>query len=201
MRALVPLVFLVAAPARAQVPPPAGDVTAEFRVFAGQEEITATTRLRVMPTGKRERVTAVAQGPHPSATLAPGIYDVQAFRMRQDAVVGIRWAERLVVMQYPDEGGRHLEVINFEPNFGALQLRAAHGEMRAYEVAAFPAGDRTTPSGSPVRGSDYVLFVLPAGQYDIRVRHAAAPDAEDTHWLLDVEVPADRTRMKQIDVP
>jgi len=176
-------------------------VVAEFRVFAGHEEITANTRLRVMPTGKRESATTVAQGPRPSTTLAPGIYDVQVFRLKQDAVVGIRWAERLVIMQYPDEGGRHLEVINFEPGYGALQVRTTRGDLATYEVTAFAAGNRTVSATSPIRGDDYVLFVLRAGQYDIRVRHASgAEDPEATHWILDVEVPADRTRMKQIDL-
>jgi hypothetical protein len=195
MRAL----FVVLLLAGAQ---PGESVTAEFRVFAGDEEITATTRLRVTPTGKRDRPRDVEQGPRPSTTLAPGIYDVQVLRLRQESVVAIRWAERLVVMQYPDEAGRHLEVINFETGFGALQVRPARGEISAYDVAVFAAGERTTPAASPVTGDGYTLFVLPAGRYDIRVRHASdPPDADHSHWLLDVEVPADRTRMKQIDVP
>jgi hypothetical protein len=42
--------------------------------------------------------------------------------------------------------------------------------------------------------------VLKAGVYDIRVRHAGTQnDAQDTHWILGVEVPADRTRLKLID--
>jgi hypothetical protein len=177
-------------------------VRAEFRVFAGDEEITATTRLRVMPTGKRDNSTAVEPGPRPSTPLAPGIYDVQVFRLQQESIVGIRWAERLVVMQYPDEAGRHLEVINFETGFGALQVRPARGDITAYDVAVFAAGERTTPAAAPVPGDGYTLFVLPAGKYDVRVRHAGDPaDPDHSHWLLDVEVPADRTRMKQIDVP
>ena len=30
-------------------------VRAEFRIFSGTEEITASTRLRIMPTGTRDR--------------------------------------------------------------------------------------------------------------------------------------------------
>jgi hypothetical protein len=193
---VVMIALLLAGSAQSSEP-----VVAEFRVFAGHEEITASTRLRVMPTGKRESATTIAQGPRLTTTLAPGIYDVQAFRLKQDAVVGIRWAERLVIMQYPDEGGRHLEVINFEPSYGALQVRAPRGDLGAYDIAAFPAGNRTVPAAAPVRDNGYALFVVPAGQYDIRVRHVGgAEDPEETHWILDVEVPADRTRMKQIDL-
>jgi hypothetical protein len=198
MRAALLLVLSVSAPVRAQDPAP---VTAEFRVFAGTEEITATTRLRLMPTGEREKASMLAEGKSLSASVTPGIYDVQALRMRPEGIIAIKWAERLVVMHYPDEAGRHLEVINFQPGYGALQLRAVRGPVNAYEVAVFAAGDRAEAAGVPIEGDGYKLFVVKAGRYDVRVRHAGtAADAQDTHWFLDVEVPADRTRMKQIDV-
>src|SRR5687767_11374278 len=57
---------------------PPAQVRAEFRVFAGTEEITASTRLRVMPTRKREHATTIDEGKPLSVTLAAGIYDVQA---------------------------------------------------------------------------------------------------------------------------
>jgi hypothetical protein len=184
-----------------QPEPPPAQVRAEFRVFAGAEEITASTRLRVMPTSKREHATTIEEGKQLSVTLAAGIYDVQALRLRQDAIVAIRWAERLVMMYYPDEGGRHLEVINFQSGFGALQIRGAREPVWAYDVAVFGVGDRLTPAGVPIDGEDYRLFVLKAGRYDIRVRRAgSANDPQETHWYLDIEVPADRTRLKQIDI-
>jgi hypothetical protein len=197
---VVPLLLLsFAATAHAQE----GDaqpaqVRAEFRIFSGAEEITASTRLRIMPTGTRDRPMALPEGPRLTAELLAGIYDVQALRHRQGAIVGIRWAERLVVMYYPDENGHHLEVINFQPGYGALQLRAAKGKLDAYDVAIFPARDRSKPA-SPVDGEGYKLFVVPAGRYDIRVRPAGGvSEAEDTTWLLDIEVPSDRTRIKII---
>jgi hypothetical protein len=192
MRAILALAILLAQAADAPV-------TVEFRVFAGGEEITATTRVRVMPTGTREKPTTLPEGKHLQIALTPGIYDVQALRMRPEGIVAIKWAERLVVMRYPDEGGRHLQVINFEQGYGARQRRAATGSIDAFAVDAFPAGDRTTAAGPPLAGEEYRLFVLRAGRYDIRVRHAGATTA-DTHWLLDVEVPADRTRMKRIEI-
>lgn len=188
--------WLLAAGAPAQEA--AGPVTAEFRVFAGTEEITATTRLRIMPTGTRERSSTLDEGKGLVASVTPGIYDVQALRLRPEGIVAIRWAERLVLMHYPDEGGRHLEVINFQPGYGALQVRAS-GSIDAYELTVFRAGDRTEPAGEPFDGDGYRLFVLKAGRYDIRVRQAGAPTgAPDSQWLQDIEVPAHRTRLKVI---
>ena len=192
MRAALAIVVLLAQE-------PTGPVTAEFRVFAGGDEITATTRLRIMPTGTRENSLTVREGKPLLTTLAPGIYDVQALRLRPEGIIAIRWAERLVIMHYPDEAGRHLEVINFQSGYGALQLRAAKGSIGAVEVDVFATGDRTSVAGEPIDGEDYRLFVLKAGRYDVRVRPAGAlPDSVNTHWLLDVEVPADRTRLKLI---
>jgi hypothetical protein len=194
------LLFGVAAPPAQQAEAPPTQVRAEFRIFAGTEEITASTRLRMMPTGARDQPKALPEGPQLVADVPAGIYDVQALRHRQGAIVGIRWAERLVVMYYPDEGGRHLEVINFHPGFGALQLRAAKGQTSAYDVAIFPARERSKPAASPVEGDGYKLFVLPAGRYDVRVRPAGdVSDGEDTRWILDIEVPSDRTRIKVFD--
>lgn len=194
------LLALLAAMPHAQEPAVPTRVRAEFRIFSGAEEITGSTRLRIMPTGARERPMALPEGPQLVTDLAAGIYDVQALRHRQGAIVGIRWAERLVVMYYPDEGGRHLEVINFQPGYGALQLRAAKGQLDAYDVAIFPARERSKPAALPVDGEDYKLFVVPAGRYDIRVRPAGgASNDEETQWFLDIEVPSDRTRIKVVD--
>jgi hypothetical protein len=192
MRTLVALTLVLAQD-------PTAPVTAEFRVFAGTDEITATTRLRVMPTGTRDKPLTIAEGKRPVTDIVPGIYDVQALRVKHEGVVAIRWAERLVVMHYPDEGGRHLEVINFHPGYGALQVRSAKRSIADYEVAVFPAGDRTTAAAAPIEGEGYRLCILRTGRYDIRVRHAGAEKGvPDTHWFLDVEVPADRTRLKVI---
>lgn len=183
---------LTCAPARAQDP-----VVAEFRIFAGTEEITATTRLRVMPTGARDKSLVVSEGKRLVASVPPGIYDVQALRLRSEGIVAIRWAERLVVMHYPDEAGRHLEVINFESGYGALQVRATKGSIADLELTVFPAGERTAVASSPIEGDDYLLFVLKGGRYDIRVRDPrTASEAGEARWILDVEIPVDRTRLK-----
>jgi hypothetical protein len=198
MRVAALLAVMTTALVRGQSADP---VTAEFRVFDGTTEISASTRLRVMPTGRRDSVISVDAGHHLATALAPGIYDVQALRLRQESIAAIRWAERLVIMRYPDEGGRHLEVINFQPGYGALQLRAGDEDVQAYEIAVFAQGDRGAPVASAIPGEGYRLFVVPAGRYDLRVRHTEAPeDSEDVHWFLDFEVPANRTRLKNVTV-
>jgi hypothetical protein len=83
-------------------------LTLEIRVFRGMEEVTAETRITVHRAG--ERGDPVARAPIGEARavmrVPPGIYDAQAIQERDGRVVNIRWAERLVVMPYPDEEGR-----------------------------------------------------------------------------------------------
>jgi hypothetical protein len=117
-----------------------------------------------------------------------GIYDVQAIHERDGRVVNIRWANRLVVMPYPDEAGQHLEVINFRSGYGALQIR---GKDRASaDVSIFETGKREKPAATAVTGATYSLFVVPAGTYDLQVRHGT-----ETAWHANVDVPLDRTRL------
>jgi hypothetical protein len=183
--------FVVAAVA-AQAP-----VLTEFRVFDGLNEVTAVTRLRVVPAGRRN-APAVDASRSPIA-LAPSMYDVQALRTRDPGIVSIKWVERLAIVHYPDEGGRHLEVINFRPGFGALQLRMNGGRIEPAQVAMFTGIDRNVVVGHPLAGNEYVLVVAPAGRYDVRVQHAEKDEAGHSHWLLAVDVPAGRTRLKLID--
>jgi hypothetical protein len=120
-------------------------------------------------------------------TVAEGIYDAQAIRESGGEVVSIRWANRLVVMKYPDEGGRHLEVVNFKNGFGALQVRAPDGSQP--DVALFPPGSRGKEVAPPVIGQAYALFVVPAGKYDLFVK------GERASWHAGIDVPLDRTRL------
>lgn len=171
-------------------------VVTEFRAFDGADDVTATTRFRVTAAGRSGTEPIETQA---TVSLAPAVYDVQAIRAGDGGLVAIKAAERLVVMHYPDEGGRHLEVINFQAGYGALQLKSARGPIAAYEASLFRAGERTTPAARPIAESDYLLFVVPAGRYDIRLQHAQRGGAADTHWLLRVEVPPGRTRLKIVD--
>ena len=163
----------------------------ELRVFAGAQEVTGDTRISLYRAG--ERATPVAQATPQTGRLdvavQPGIYDVQAIRERDERVVGIRWAERLVVMAYPDEGGHHLEVINLETGFGALQVRAKD-PASVPDVALFAAGQHGKESAPRLTGDGYAFFVAPAGSYDLRSR-----DGEREVWHAGVDVPLDRTRL------
>lgn len=165
----------------------------EIRVFAGAEEVTGETRVSIHRAGERSTPIAQAQaqnGRH-HFDVAPGIYDAQVVRERDGRVVNIRWAERLVVMPYPDEKGRHLEVVNFTNGYGALQVRSPRAGG-VPDLALYAAGERSRPAAIPVAGrsEDYVLFVLPAGRYDIQVRTPTRAS-----WHPEIEVPLDRTRL------
>src|SRR4051794_33619603 len=92
----------------------AASLTLEMRVFNGLEDVTRSTRIAVYRAGERTQpLVQLGVGRLPLSTdLPPSIYDVQAIHVRDGRVINIRWAQRLVVMPYPDENGRHLEVIN-----------------------------------------------------------------------------------------
>jgi hypothetical protein len=180
------------------VPPtPSGTpVRVEFRVFDGTTEITNQARVRVRPSGTTE-TGIVVDGGDLAVSLPPGIYDAEAVRQRSGDTVDIRWAEHLVVMAYPDEDGRHLEVINFATDFGALQLRWPGGQApdpAGGGVAIFKGGDAHPMPSRVLRGTGYILLVVPAGTYDVRVLRAA----QDPVTYRGIEVPAGSTRMKVV---
>ena len=109
-------------------PPVAGDagtVRLELRIFDGPDDVTGETRVRLFPRGQRtnDLPTTSAPGQAITATVPVGFYDAQAIREKRGEVAGLRWAEQLLVQRYPDEYGRHLQVINFKPGYGALQIR------------------------------------------------------------------------------
>jgi hypothetical protein len=159
----------------------------ELRVFDGHDEVTAQTRVTVQRAGARAEPLANATSPDGPVQLQvpSGIYDVQAIHERDGRVLNIRWANRLVVMPYPDEAGQHLEVINFKTGFGALQIRGTGAEIAIYET-----GKREKPVASSIAGSWYTLFVVKAGAYDVQVRKGS-----ETTWHAKIEVPLDRTRL------
>lgn len=174
-----------------QATPP---LTLELRVFLAGEEVTRETRVTVHRAGERSVAVGQAQG-HDGKhvfSVPAGIYDAQLVREKDGRVLNIRWAERLIVMPYPDEAGKHLEVVNFANGHGALQVKAAPGDPVA-EALLFTAGDRTKPvaqAAAPRTDDDYVLFVVPAGRYDVQVKTGGR-----AAWHADVEVPLDRTRL------
>lgn len=171
--------------------PAAESLVLEVRIFDGAEEVSNETRVTVYRTG--ERSTPVAQvGPRaerPEFEVPAGIYDVQAIREHDGRVLSIRWAERLVVMPYPDEGGRHLEVVNFRNGYGALQIRAK-GSTAVPDVGVYVEGAHDKEATALVPGAGYALFIVPAGRYDIQTRTANRPA-----WHAGIDVPLDRTRL------
>lgn len=165
-------------------------IEVEIRVFDGGDDVTADTRVAVFKAGERETPLARLEmrGGRKAIDVPEGFYDVQAVRERDGRVVTIRWAERLVVMPYPDEAGRHLQVINLRPGFGALQIRSK-GDMPS-DIRLFPEGGRDGKGTAPVTHGDYALFVVPGGRYDVRL---GAGDQQSWHGGIDV--PLDRTRL------
>jgi hypothetical protein len=165
----------------------------EIRVFLGTEEVTSGVRVSMHRAG--ERASGIAEGQLRDGrhmfSVPAGIYDAQIVREREGRVLNIRWAERLIVMPYPDEGGRHLEVVNFTNGYGALQIRPS-GAGTLPETALFEAGDRAralaTQPADP--GGGYALFVVPAGRYDLQIK-----TSPKSTWHADFEVPLDRTRL------
>jgi len=164
-------------------------ITLVVRVFNGVDEVTSESRVNIFKAGDRQAAIAEARAKRVVETsVGQGMYDAQVIREREGRVLNIRWAERLLVMPYPDEAGRHLEVINFQNGFGALEVRGH--DPAAPEVAIFAPGSHDQEAGKRMAGTGYALFVVPAGRYDLRVQHDGR-----TTWHADVEVPADRTRL------
>ena len=159
----------------------------ELRVFNGQAEVSSTTRVTVHRAGDRGKPVAVIAGGQAGVELEvpEGIYDVQAIEERDGSVVNIQWANRLVVMPYPDEGGRHLEVLNFQAGFGALQVRGTPGGT---PEVALQTGSKE--AARAIQGQGYIRFVVPAGTYDVLVRRG-----ERSVRHSGIEVPRDRTRL------
>ena len=182
-------VALAVAIATTQVSAPAS-VTLEIRIFNGPDDVTAESRVVVHRAGDRTEPVARFAARLGSLTLRvpPGFYDVQAIREKDGRVIGIRWAERLVVMAYPDEGGRHLEIVNLQPGFGALQVRGKDGTA-VPDAALYASGGRDKEAASRLHGEGYALFVVPAGTYDLLFRGLKPM------WHTQIDVPADRTRL------
>jgi hypothetical protein len=166
-------------------------LTLEIRVFLGLEEVTRDTRVTVHRAGERgQPVAQVGRGdPQRNMKVPAGLYDCQAVHERDGRVLNIRWAERLIVMPYPDEAGHHLEVVNLTTGFGALQVPTTSTDGTHLEVALFSAGQRGRPAPS-VAGPGYTLFAVPAGQYDLEIKRGSR-----ITWQNGIDIPLDRTRL------
>jgi hypothetical protein len=208
-RRLAGLVALAAAglalarPGLAQAPVtpasfPAGgpSVRLQLRIFDGVDDVTRETRVRLYPTGTRGepvKLMLIADQAY-EADVPVGLYDVQAIREKAGEVSGVRWVERLLVQKYPDEFGRHLQVINLRAGFGALQIRPERegsGPAGWSAVATQPGSPDAEVGKARPFGAD-LLLVVPSGTYDIKVSVPSAPPA----WISNLEIPDARTRLK-----
>ena len=171
------------------------------RVFDELNEITAHCQIAVYPADTRDAplVPDLRPGTGHHIEVEPGLYDLQITWRRPDDTVAIEWAEHLSVLWYPDEGGHHIEVINLQPVFGALLVRPPAAWLdtdRDWRVSAFLHGGVGRAGFEPVDGTDHLLFILPAGRYDL-----VAGLGSTELRVTDVEVPAQRTRLKQLEIP
>jgi hypothetical protein len=166
-------------------------ITLEVRTFDGAAEVSDATRVVVHRAAQRNQpVGQISPGTRPAIKVQPGIYDAQAIREQAGGLADIRWAERLIVMPYPDENGYHLEVINFQTGYGALEVRDSTGRGLEAEVALYTSADRGKPVAQPITTSRYALFVVKTGEYDLLVRRG-----ELSAWHPRIDVPAGRTRL------
>jgi len=175
--------------------PPQGGVRLDVRTFDRTTEVSSRVRLAVYPAGRHERpvATAAAGRTVPVVVVEPGEYDVQVVWERPGGASRLVWAEELSVLHYPDEPGRHLEVVNFDPSYGALEVVGPKGG-RLWKAILRPSGTGPgAPASPPLAGEGYVLFVVPGGRYDLEVDvNGGAPKRRT---VADIEVPAGHTRL------
>lgn len=206
------MLILALACALALAPPPAptqADVRLDIRVFDGATEVSRHVRVAVYSAGRHEQpvATAVAEPTGPGVLVPPGDYDVQVVWEQAKGANRLLWAPDLAVLRYPDEGGRHLEVLNFDPSYGALEVivpgglarRSPEGEggRALWQAALRPeGGGEGAAAHTAVAGDGYVLFVVPGGRYDLEVVFNG--DAPRRRTVAAIEVPAGRTRLMVI---
>ena len=177
-----------------------GPVELLVRVFDGDEEVTAHCGIAVYSADSRAAplVPDLRPGTGHHVEVDPGLYDLQITRRGPDDTVQIEWAEHLSVLRYPDEGGRHVEIINLQPAFGALLVRPPVAWLetdRDWRVRAFLQGGVGRAGFEPAGDTDHQLFILPAGRYDL----VAALGSTEIR-VTDIEVPARRTRLKLLEM-
>ena len=170
------------------------------RVFDGHDEVTADCRVAVYTADTRAAplVPDLRPGMGHHIEVEPGLYDLQITWHGPGDTVAIEWAEHLSVLRYPDDGGRHIEIVNLQPVFGALLVRPPLAWLETdgdWRVSAFLHGGVGRAGFEPAGGADHRLFILPAGRYDLV---AALESTELT--VTDIEVPAQRTRLKLLEL-
>ncbi len=166
----------------------------DVRVFRGATEVTQETTVTVYPAGARTngQPAPLVAGGERRLPLTAGPYDVQLVQHRDGKVSGIAWATLRLLVDYPGEAGRHLEVLNFDKGWGALQIRAAGTPVSGSGPwSARLLGMDGTEVAVGVAGDGYQLLVAPAGTYRVAISRPGAPP--HTH---DVEVKANLTYVR-----
>jgi hypothetical protein len=152
-----------------QTAPP---LSLDIRVFNGAADVTRETTVTVFDTGTRTNGRPVPYLPsgERQLPLPPGQYDLQLVRHQDGKVSGIAWSTLRLLVAYPGEAGRHLEVVNFAKDWGALQVRP---ERQSQSAAGTWSSRLLRKDGSEVArgvsGSGYQVLVAPAGAYDMVV--------------------------------
>ncbi|HTV01865.1 MAG TPA: hypothetical protein VMF13_15055 [Luteitalea sp.] len=146
----------------------------DVRVFRGATEVTGDTTVTVFPAGSRTngRPAALASGER-KLTLPAGQYDIQLLQQADGKVGGIVWTTLRLLADYPGEQQRHLEVLNFEKGWGALQIRqqgAREAGPVRWTARLVRKGGGEVAKGTA--GDGYQLLVAPAGTYDVEVTRA-----------------------------
>ncbi len=169
----------------------------DIRVFDGTDEVTADTIVSLYEAGARAnaRRLPLAQNGERQLPLPPGQYDLQLLHQDDGRVLRVRWTSLRLLVAYPGEHGQHLEALNMQRGFGALQVRRASASAErggVHWVATLRPAGGGEPVGAPIRGDGYVLFVAKPGRYDVEIRTRAG----ETHWIRDAEIREDLTYLK-----
>ena len=154
---------------------PAPDLALDVRVFRGPAEVTADTTVTVYKAGNRttgKPVPQVASGER-RVLLPAGQYDLRLVQQHDGKVIGISWTSLRLLVDYPGEFQQHLEVVNFDRGWGALQIRQA-GAKETTKVAWASRLLRADGSEAArgVAGEGYQVLVAPAGTYTVEVTRA-----------------------------
>ena len=166
---------------------PAPDLALDVRVFRGATDVTAGTNVTVFKAGNRtsgKPIPEVAGGQR-RIPLPAGQYDLQLVQQQDGKVIGIAWTSLRLLVDYPGEYQRHLEVLNFEKGWGALQIRqAGQPESSKVDWSARLLRADGSEAARGVTGEGYQVLVAPTGTYMVEVTR---PDGTKTR-MANVEV-------------
>ena len=151
---------------------PAPPLALDVRVFRGSTEVTRDTNVTVFPAGTRVggRPAPLVPSGERQLPLTAGQYDLQLLQQQDGKVSGIAWTTLRLLVDYPGESGRHLEVLNFDQGWGALQVRQEGPRQAGTPTwSARLLGTNGAEVARGVTGDGYQVLVAPAGTYDLAI--------------------------------